>query len=34
MFDPSSLDDVRREKLRSLVFKVNQASFDRVIESL
>lgn len=34
MFDPSSLDDVRREKLRSLVFKVNQASFDRVMESL
>jgi hypothetical protein len=34
MFDPNSLDDTRREKLRSLVFKVNQANLDRHLETL
>jgi len=34
MFDPNSLDDNRREKLRSLVFKVNQASLDKHFETL
>ena len=34
MFDPSSLDDVKREKLRSLILKVNQAEFDRTLEGM
>ena len=34
MFDPGSLDDAKREKLRSLVFKVNQFNLDRVMEGL
>jgi len=33
MFDPGSLDDAKREKLRSLVFKVNQFNLDRLLES-
>lgn len=33
MFDPASLDDVKREKLRSLIFRVNQASMERLFQS-
>jgi hypothetical protein len=32
MFDPSSLDDSRRDKLKSLVFKINQASMDMALD--
>jgi hypothetical protein len=31
MFDPSSLDDVRRDKLKILVFRINQAAMDLVL---
>lgn len=31
MFDPASLDDNRRDKLKSLVFKINQSSMDIAI---
>ncbi|MBL8967404.1 MAG: PilZ domain-containing protein [Spirochaetaceae bacterium] len=31
MFDPNSLDDAKREKLRTLVFRVNQQSMDRLL---
>ena len=34
MFDPNSIDDAKREKFRSLILKVNQAEFDRVLEGL
>jgi hypothetical protein len=33
MFDPSSLDDARRDKLRSLVARLNQMSMDHLLES-
>jgi hypothetical protein len=33
MFDPSSLDDTKRDKLRSLVSKLNQSAMDRILES-
>jgi hypothetical protein len=32
MFDPGSLDDVRRDKLKTLVFKINQTSMDIALE--
>jgi hypothetical protein len=32
MFTPSSLDDARREKLKILVFKINQAAMDLILE--
>jgi hypothetical protein len=32
MFDPGSLDDARREKLKALVSRINQASMDSVLE--
>jgi hypothetical protein len=32
MFDPSSLDDVRRDKLKILVFRINQSAMDIVLE--
>lgn len=34
MFDPNSMDDAKREKLRSLILKVNQAELDKVFEGL
>lgn len=34
MFDPNSLDDNKKEKLRSLVLKVNQTELDKVFEGL
>jgi len=34
MFDPVSMDDAKREKLRSLILKVNQAELDKVFEGL
>jgi hypothetical protein len=33
MFDPKSLDDSRRDKLRSLVCKINQGAMDRLFET-
>jgi hypothetical protein len=33
MFDPASLDDARREKLRSLVARINQIAMDRLLET-
>jgi hypothetical protein len=33
MFSPASLDDARRDKLRTLVFKINQSSMDRILET-
>lgn len=33
MFDPKSLDDARRDKLRSLVCKINQNSMDKLFET-
>jgi hypothetical protein len=33
MFSPASLDDARRDKLRTLVCKINQSSMDRVLET-
>jgi hypothetical protein len=32
MFDPGSLDEARRDKLKSIVFKVNQVSMDSALE--
>ncbi|HTX71569.1 MAG TPA: PilZ domain-containing protein [Rectinemataceae bacterium] len=32
MFDPASLDDTRKERLKSLVFKVNQGVMSQVLE--
>lgn len=32
MFDPGSLDAVRREKLKTLVFRINQAAMDAVLQ--
>jgi hypothetical protein len=32
MFDPGSLDDNRRDKLKSSVFKINQATMDLALE--
>jgi hypothetical protein len=32
MFDPGSLDETKRDKLKSLVFKINQATMDLVLE--
>ena len=32
MFDPGSLDDVRRDKLRNMVLKLNQTAMDLVLE--
>jgi c-di-GMP-binding flagellar brake protein YcgR len=32
MFDPSSLDDARRDKLKILVFRINQSAMDIVLE--
>jgi hypothetical protein len=32
MFDPGSLDDARRDKLKTLVFRINQASMDLAFE--
>ena len=34
MFDPGSLDDARREKLKSLVFRINQSSMELALERL
>lgn len=34
MFAPSSLDESRRDKLKTLVFKINQSAMDRVLESM
>jgi len=31
MFDPASLDDNKRERIRSLVFRVNQATMERLL---
>jgi hypothetical protein len=33
MFTPASIDEMRRDKLKTLVFKINQASMDRVLET-
>lgn len=33
MFAPSSLDESRRDKLKTLVFRLNQSAMDRVLES-
>ncbi len=33
MFSPSSLDETKREKLKTTVFKINQAAMDRLIET-
>jgi hypothetical protein len=33
MFDPNSLDEARREKLKTLVFRINQAAMDHILES-
>jgi hypothetical protein len=32
MFDPGSIDEARRQKLKTLVFRINQATMDLVIE--
>ncbi len=32
MFDPGSLDEARREKLKNLVFRINQATMDAILE--
>jgi hypothetical protein len=32
MFDPASIDDARRDKLKSIVFKINQLSMDQALE--
>jgi len=32
MFDPSSLDEARRDKLKSIVYRINQASMDAILE--
>lgn len=32
MFDPNSLDEARKAKLKTLVFRVNQASMDSLLE--
>jgi hypothetical protein len=32
MFDPGSLDEARRQKLKTLVFRINQATMDLVLE--
>jgi c-di-GMP-binding flagellar brake protein YcgR len=32
MFDPSSIDEARRDKLKSIVFKVNQLTMDLALE--
>jgi hypothetical protein len=32
MFDPASIDDARRDKLKSIVFKINQLSMDLALE--
>jgi hypothetical protein len=32
MFDPASLDDARKDKLKSIVFKVNQLAMDQALE--
>jgi hypothetical protein len=34
MFDPSSLDDARRGKLRSIVGYINQTAMDRLLETI
>jgi len=34
MFAPASLDDARREKLRSLVSRINQLAMDRLLETV
>lgn len=33
MFDPNSMDEAKREKLRNLVFRINQAAMDRLLET-
>lgn len=33
MFAPASLDDAKREKLRTLIFRINQAAMDRLLET-
>jgi hypothetical protein len=33
MFDPSSLDEARRDKLKSIVFKLNQSSMEAALAS-
>jgi hypothetical protein len=33
MFDPSTIDDAKRDKLRSLVSKLNQSAMDKVLET-
>ena len=33
MFSPNALDDTRREKLRSLVARINQITMDRLLEA-
>jgi len=32
MFDPGSLDDARREKLKNLVLRINQSAMDAILE--
>lgn len=34
MFDPGSLDDVKKDKLRALVSRINQASMDKLLASI
>lgn len=34
MFSPASLDDVKKDKLRSIISKLNQSSMDRLVDSL
>lgn len=34
MFDPSSLDEARKDKLRSLVCRINQNAMDRLLETV
>ena len=32
MFDPASLDEARRDKLKSIVYRINQGSMDAILE--
>jgi hypothetical protein len=34
MFAPGSLDDTRREKIHSLILRINQATMDRLLEAV
>jgi len=33
MFDPSSVDDTRRERLKTIVFRINQATMDQRVQT-